>query len=125
MRIRDGGGETISNTGAEKSKTAETKKTPARASGRLHDPKSQVSSKGSGGEYRAEGTDRKESADKSTELSGKDTEGLATEEEAEAAGGLGGGQRDADSDGSGITRKQSRTAHRPAGATPWWSPPRP
>ena len=77
-----------------KRKTAATKTTVARASGRRNEPKSQISSDGSGREYRAEGTDQEESADESTEWSRNDMEGSVTEEEAETAGGGRGGQRD-------------------------------
>ena len=53
---------------------------------------------GAGGKYRTEGTDREEIAEKIAEWSGEETEGsttegLATEEEAETAGGTGGGFR--------------------------------
>ena len=70
-----------------KRKTAATKTTVAQASGRRNEPKSQISSDGSGREYRAEGTDQEESADESTEWSRNDMEGSVTEEEAETAGG--------------------------------------
>ena len=48
---------------------------------------SQVSSDRAGGEYCAEGTNWEESADKSVEWSGEETERLATDEEAETVGG--------------------------------------
>ena len=50
----------------------------------------QVSSKGEGEEYYAEGTDWEESAENSAKWSGVDTEELATEEEAETVEGRGG-----------------------------------
>ena len=55
--------------------------------GGRHKPKTQVSSDGTGGRYRAEGTNLEESTDKSAKWSGKDTEESATEEEAETTGG--------------------------------------
>ena len=90
--IRDGGGETRSETGVAKRKAAATKTMAARASGRRNGPKSLVISDGAGGNYCAEGTDQEESAAESAKWSGKDTEELATEEEAETAGGVGGGR---------------------------------
>ena len=59
----------------------------ARERGRSHEPKSQVSSNGAGGEYRAEVTDREESANESAEWSGEDTEDSAMEEEDVTLGG--------------------------------------
>ena len=75
-------------TGAEKSTTAEMTTTAERVwgqwSGRDH---KQVSSDGARGGYRKEGIGREESADESTEWSGAEGEGSATEEEAETTGG--------------------------------------
>ena len=62
----------------------------ARASGRRNEPKSQVSSDKEGGKYLAEGTYWEESANKSDEWSGDDTEGSTTEEEVETVVGAGG-----------------------------------
>ena len=58
--------------------------------GGRHKPKTQVSSDGTGGRYRAEGTNREESAYEIADWSGADTEGLDMEEEDETAGGEGG-----------------------------------
>ena len=88
-RIRDGGGATIGAMETVRRKKAEMKMTAARDIRRRHDPTAQVSSDREGEEYCAEVTDRQESADESAEWSGAETKKLATEEEAETAGGAG------------------------------------
>ena len=62
--------------------TAATAATMAQASGGQGKGHHQVSSAGAGGEYRAEGADKEESADEIAGWSGADLEGSATEEEA-------------------------------------------
>ena len=57
-RTRGSRGATSSETGVAARKTAAKKMTAAWASGRSHEPKSQLSSDGAGGEYRVEGTDQ-------------------------------------------------------------------
>ena len=91
-RKRDREGAMSGATGAAKRTTAATKTTAEQASGRWSKTgTSQVSSDGVGGENRAEGDGREESADKSAEWSCAETKGLETWEEAETAGGEGGG----------------------------------
>ena len=63
----------------------------AQESRRRQEPTAQVSSDGSGEEYRVEETEREESANESAEWSGADTDKLATEDEAATTGGRGGG----------------------------------
>ena len=69
--------------------TAATAATMAQASGGQGQGHHQVSSAGAGGEYRAEGADKEESADEIAGWSGADLEGSATETEATNAEGLG------------------------------------
>ena len=101
---RDGGGE--EGDGRDKDDGGTGKHEMERDGG------SQVRSNRAGGKYRAEGTDQGESADKSAEWSGKETERSATEEEAETARGYLGGKQDKDGDITDIERKRRRTAIR-------------
>ena len=87
-RNRDGVGATCSDAGVTKRKTVAKKTTVAQVSRRRNKTGgSQVSSDRSGGKYRAEGTDQEESAYEKAKWSGKETEGSATGDEVETAGG--------------------------------------
>ena len=74
-------------TGSAKWNAVATKTTEAWKSRRRNEPTTQVSSNGVGGGYRAEGTDREYSSDKSAKSSGTDTGGSVTEEDTETVGG--------------------------------------
>ena len=108
-RIRDRGGAKSGTMGVVRRKTAETKTLGAWESGRRHKSTTQMSRNGAGELYCTEGTDRGESADENAEWSSADTDELATEED-ETAGRAGGGKKDADGNGRGITGKWIRTA---------------
>ena len=84
----------LSKAGSARRKTAATATKAARASGiksATEDLQVRQRSNGAGGKYRVGGTDREKSVDESAEWGGEETEGLATEEEAETAGRGGGG----------------------------------
>ena len=89
-RIRANSRVMHNEVGLAKSNTAATKTMAARASRRRNETgDSQVSSVREGVKYHVERNNQEESSDESAEGSGKEREGLATEEETETVGETG------------------------------------
>ena len=105
-RIRDSGGATNIEVGAARRKTAETKTTAAQTSGRQSKTRNtKVSSNGAGGKYRAEGTNRENSADKAPSGVARRWRGRQQRRRLRPRGRQG-DNKDADMDGAGIERKR-------------------